>query len=42
MILLWPAFLNHFVHPNLSKQLRISVSYNVMLKWSEEYLPRQD
>ena len=42
MILLWPAFVNHFVHPNLSKQLRISVSYNVMLKWSEEYLPRQD
>ncbi|MDH3690954.1 MAG: 2OG-Fe(II) oxygenase family protein [Gammaproteobacteria bacterium] len=41
MIMLWPAFLNHFVHPNLSKELRISISYNVMLKWSDEYLPRQ-
>ena len=41
MIMLWPAFLNHFVHPNLSKQLRISISYNVMLKWSDDYLPRQ-
>lgn len=42
MILLWPAFVNHFVHPNLSRQLRISVSFNVMLKWSEEYLPTQE
>ena len=41
MILLWPAFVNHFVHPNLSKQLRVSVSFNVMLKWSETYLPDQ-
>ena len=42
MILLWPAFVNHFVHPNLSKQPRLSVSFNVMLKWSDDYLPRQD
>ncbi len=41
MILLWPAFINHFVHPNLSKQPRISVSFNVVLKWSEDYLPSQ-
>jgi uncharacterized protein (TIGR02466 family) len=41
-ILLWPAFVNHFVHPNLSKQPRISVSFNVMLKWSEDYLPAQE
>ncbi len=42
MILLWPAFVNHFVHPNLSRQLRISVSFNVMLRWSEDYLPAQE
>jgi len=40
-ILLWPAFLSHFVHPNLSETLRISISFNVMLKWSDAYLPRQ-
>lgn len=41
LILLWPAFVNHFVHPNLSKQARISVSFNVVLKWSDDYLPSQ-
>jgi uncharacterized protein (TIGR02466 family) len=41
MILLWPAFVNHFVHPNLSKQPRLSISFNVMLKWSDDYLPDQ-
>jgi len=41
MIVLWPAFVNHFVHPNLSKQPRLSVSFNVLLKWSEDYLPTQ-
>ena len=41
MIVLWPAFVNHFVHPNLSKQPRISVSFNVLLKWSDSYLPEQ-
>jgi uncharacterized protein (TIGR02466 family) len=40
-ILLWPAFLNHFVHPNLSKEPRVSISFNVVLKWSENYLPEQ-
>jgi uncharacterized protein (TIGR02466 family) len=40
-ILLWPAFLKHFVHPNLSQDLRISISYNVMLTWSDSYLPDQ-
>jgi uncharacterized protein (TIGR02466 family) len=40
-ILLWPSFLMHLVHPNLSAEPRISVSFNVVLKWSEEYLPRQ-
>ena len=41
MILLWPAFLHHFVHPNLSQTPRISVSFNVVLNWSKSYLPRQ-
>lgn len=41
MVLLWPAFVNHFVHPNLSKEPRISVSFNVMLQWSDDYLPAQ-
>lgn len=40
-ILLWPAFLTHFVHPNLSETPRISISFNVMLKWSDAYLPEQ-
>jgi uncharacterized protein (TIGR02466 family) len=40
-ILLWPAFLMHFVHPNLSETPRISISFNVMLKWSDAYLPAQ-
>ncbi len=41
MILLWPAFLTHFVHPNLSRQPRISISFNVVLKWMDSYLPVQ-
>jgi len=41
MMLLWPAFLMHLVHPNLSTEPRISVSFNVVLKWSDDYLPAQ-
>lgn len=41
LILLWPAFLQHFVHPNLCRQPRVSISFNVVLKWSDEYLPEQ-
>jgi uncharacterized protein (TIGR02466 family) len=40
-ILLWPAFLYHFVHPNLSREPRVSISFNVVLKWSDDYLPAQ-
>ena len=40
-ILLWPAFLHHFVHPNLSRQPRISISFNLVLKRSDDYLPQQ-
>jgi len=39
MLLLWPAFLHHLVHPNLSDELRISISFNVVLKWRDEYVP---
>ena len=38
-IFLWPAFLHHLVHPNLARETRVSVSFNVMLKWSDSYLP---
>lgn len=41
LLLLWPAFIHHFVHPNLSGEERISISYNVILKWSDDYLPEQ-
>ena len=39
-LLLWPAFLNHFVHPNLSDETRISISFNIILKWSDDYLSK--
>jgi len=39
MLLLWPAFLHHLVHPNLSDELRLSISFNVVLKWRDEYVP---
>ena len=41
MLLMWPAFINHFAHPNLSKETRVSVSFNIVLKWADHYLPEQ-
>ena len=41
LMMMWPAFVNHFVHPNLSKETRISISFNIVLKWSDDYLPDQ-
>ncbi len=38
-ILVWPAFLHHLVHPNLSDELRVSISFNVVLRMRREYLP---
>ncbi|MFU8896337.1 MAG: TIGR02466 family protein [Gammaproteobacteria bacterium] len=38
-ILLWPAFLHHLVHPNLSDELRVSISFNIVLRWRNAYLP---
>ena len=41
LLLMWPASLMHFVHPNLSDETRISISFNIVLKWSDTYLPTQ-
>jgi len=41
LMMLWPGFLNHFVHPNLSQETRISISFNIVLKWQDHYLPDQ-
>ena len=38
-ILIWPAFLHHMVHVNLSDTPRISVSFNIVLRWRDSYLP---
>jgi len=39
-LLVWPAFLHHLVHVNLSQDVRISVSFNVVLRWRDTYLPQ--
>jgi len=41
MILLWPAFLMHFVHPNLSNEPRMSISFNLMVRDAGRHLPNQ-
>jgi len=41
LLLLWPAALMHFVHPNLFDETRVSISFNIVLKWSNAYLPDQ-
>jgi uncharacterized protein (TIGR02466 family) len=41
LLMLWPASLMHFVHPNLSDETRVSISFNIILKWSDDYLPEQ-
>ncbi len=41
MLLLWPSFVHHAVHPNFSEQPRVSVSFNVVLKRSEALVPEQ-
>lgn len=38
-MLIWPAFLHHMVHVNLSRMSRISISFNIVLRWRDEYLP---
>ena len=39
LLILWPSFLHHLVHPNLSRETRISVSFNIVARWKDEYLP---
>lgn len=41
LLMMWPGSLMHFVHPNLSDETRISLSFNIVLKWSDDYLPTQ-
>ena len=41
MILLWPSFLMHYVHPNLSDEPRISISFNLIVKNQADHLPEQ-
>lgn len=36
-LLLWHSSLNHLVHPNVSEETRISISFNIVLEWSNEY-----
>lgn len=36
---LWPAFLHHLVHPNLAREPRVSVSFNVMPHRQDELVP---
>ncbi len=38
-LLLWPAFLHHLVHPNLAREPRVSVSFNVILSWQDGFVP---
>lgn len=38
-LMLWPAFLHHLVHPNLGKDDRVSISFNVVLRWRDSYMP---
>lgn len=35
-LLLWNSFLNHSVHPNMAQVTRVSISFNVALRWTEE------
>ena len=41
LLMMWPAFLSHFVHPNLSKDTRVTVSFNIVLRWQDHYRPTQ-
>ncbi|MDD9925265.1 MAG: TIGR02466 family protein [Rhodospirillaceae bacterium] len=36
-LLMWPSPLIHYVHPNHTDDIRISISFNVILEWSNDY-----
>ena len=41
LLMLWPPSLMHFVHPNLSNETRVSIGFNIILEWSDNYLPEK-
>ena len=38
-LFIWPSFIHHLVHPNMSESPRISLSFNVMVEWSDNLIP---
>jgi hypothetical protein len=40
-LLMWFAFLNHLIHPKLRHETRVSISFIIILKWSDDYLPKK-
>jgi len=36
-LLMWPSSLIHYVHPNHGDDVRISISFNIVLEWSNDY-----
>lgn len=38
-LFIWPSFIHHLVHPNMSEAPRISLSFNVMVEWSDNLIP---
>lgn len=41
LLLLWPAFVHHAIHPNFAEQARVSISFNVVLQKSADLVPQQ-
>lgn len=37
-LFLWPAFLHHFVHPNMADEPRLSISFNVVVTNKSKFL----
>lgn len=37
-LFLWPAFIHHFVHPNMADTPRLSISFNVLVKNKTKHL----
>ena len=38
-LFIWPSFIHHLVQPNMSESPRISLSFNVMVEWSDNLIP---
>ena len=39
LMLLWPSFLHHAVHPNFADAPRLSISFNVLLARRRDHVP---